>query len=329
MPELKTSYMGLELSNPVIVGSCDLTRNVAGILRCEEAGAGAVVLKSIFEEQFLDEDILKKESSIHPEAVDYLRSGGLLDYAPQKMVSVIEEAKKKVRIPIIASINCQSLKLWPRFAKQFEDAGADGLELNIYFLPLDPSITSSKYDEFHLQILRKIKETVSIPVSVKLNSQITSIPYLAHSLAEAGCDALVLFNWFLEPDIEVERMRTKHARGHGNFHQSLRWVALTAGRVRCDIASSGGLRDGDDLIKQILAGAKAVQACTVLYKRGLGVIKEFLARLESWMEAHRFASVEDFRGELSFKRQELSFKGLGEAKAYFRVQYMKTYKRFE
>lgn len=322
--------MGLKLRNPVIVGSCDLTRDMAGILRCEEAGAGAVVLKSIFEEQFIvGEDILEKEYSIYPEAVDYLRSGGLLEYAPQRMCAMIEEAKKKAQIPIIASINCQTLKLWPRFAKQFEEAGADGLELNIYYLPLELTATGSEYEEYHVQILRKIKENVSIPVSVKLTSQLTSVPYLANRLAEAGCDAVVLFNWYLEPDIDIERMATKGTKGKGNFHQSLRWVALLAGRVDCDLASSGGLKSGDDLIKQILAGAKAVQGCTIFYQKGLEAIKDLLTKVETWMESHRFATIEDFRGELSFKSQELTFKDLGEAKAYFRTQYLKTYKKFE
>ena len=330
MTDLTTTYMGLKLRNPLIVGSCDFTRNVSGILRCEEAGAGAVVLKSIFEEQFLVKDkAFEGEYRIHPEAVDYLRSGGLLEYAPQKMCATIEEAKKRAQIPIIASINCQSPKLWPRFARQIADAGADGLELNIYFLPLELTTTGSEYEEYHVQILREIKRTVSIPVSVKLDVQLTSVPYLANRLAEEGCDGLVLFNWFLEPDIDVERLKTKETKGKGNFHQSLRWVALLSGRIKCDLASSGGLKDGEHLVKQLLAGAKAAQACTIFYQKGLEAIKDLLARLESWMESHRFAAIEDFRGELSFKNQELAFRGLGEAEAYFRAQYLKTYKGFE
>lgn len=330
MPDLTTSYMGLKLRNPIIISSCDLTRSVSGILRCDEAGAGAVVLKSIFEEQFMvREDILDAEYNIHPEAVDYLRSGGLLEYAPQKMFQVIEKAKKKTEIPIVASINCQSPKLWPRFAKQLQEAGADGLELNIYFLALELMTPGSEYEEYHLQILTEIKNTVSIPVAVKLNPQLTSVPYLAQKLAESGCDALVFFNWFLEPDIDIKHLKTRNVKGKGDFHQSLRWVALLAGRIDCDIASSGGLRNADDLVKQILAGAKAVQACTLFYQKGLDVIKDLQAGLEAWMEEHRYSEIEDFRGELCFKKQELSFKDLGEANAYFRAQYLKAYKRFE
>lgn len=330
MPDLTTSYMGLKLRNPLVVGSCDFTRDIERIQRCEEAGAGAVVLKSIFEEQFLvKEDILEKDYNIYPEAVDYLRSGGLLEYAPQRICQTIEEAKKTIKIPVIASINCQTLKLWPRFAKQFEEAGADGLELNIYYFPLEIEKPGADYEKFHVQILREIKATVTIPVSVKLSFQWSSVPHIANRLAKSGCDALVLFNWFLEPDIDVQKMRTRNTIGRGNFNQTLRWVALLAGRIDCDLASSGGVKNGADLIKQILAGASAVQACSLFYQKGLETIQEMLVELEAWMEDHHFASVEDFKGEFSFKKQDLSVRGIGEAEAYLRAQYMKTYKKFE
>jgi dihydroorotate dehydrogenase (fumarate) len=330
MADLTTSYMGLELRNPLVVSSCDFTRNAAGIQRCEEAGAGAVVLKSIFEEQFLlKEDLLEKDYNIYPEAVDYLRSGGLLDYAPQKICQTIEEAKKKIKIPIIASINCQTLKLWPRFAKQLAEAGADGLELNIYYLPLELDTPGTQYEELHLQILREIKAVVTVPVSIKLPFQLSSIPYVANRLAESGCDALVLFNWFMEPDIDVQKMRSKNTVGKGNFNQSLRWVALLAGRIKCELASSGGMMSGADMVKQILAGASAVQACSLFYQKGLETIHDLLIELDTWMEEHHLASVEDFRGELSFKKQDLNVRGIGEAEAYLRAQYMKTYKKFE
>ena len=330
MADLTTSYMGLKLRNPIIVSSSDLTKSVSGVIRCYEAGAGAVVLKSIFEEQFLKEGDLGREGyTIHPEARDYLRSGALLDYAPQKISQVIEGAKKETNIPIIASINCQSPKLWPRFARQFQDAGASGLELNIYSLPLNLDSPGSEYEGYYLQILDEVKKAVSIPVAVKLISQLTSISYLANKLAKAGCDGLVLFNWFLEPDIDIESLKTRNVIGKGNFRQSLKWVALLAGRVDCDIASSGGMRGADDVIKQILAGASAVQACTLLYQQRLEVIKNLLKGVEEWMDSHRYSRIEDFKGELSYKKQELSFKGVGEADAYFRAQYLKAYSKIE
>ncbi|TET70501.1 MAG: dihydroorotate dehydrogenase-like protein [Candidatus Aminicenantes bacterium] len=328
MADLATTYMGLKLRNPIIVSSSDLTKTTEGIIRCYDAGAGAVVLKSLFEEQFLiRENVEGEDGIIYPEALDYLRRGGLLEYAPEKICQMIEEAKKEINIPIIASINCQSPRLWPSYARQFEEAGADGLELNIYFLPISLDSPGAEYEEYHLKILEEVKKAVTIPVAVKLMSQLTSIPYLGYKLARAGCDALVLFNWFVEPDIDVKNLKTRNIIGKGNFYQSLRWVALLAGRVDCDVASSGGVRKAEDVIKQILAGASAVQVCTILYEQKFEVIKSILSEVEAWMEKHKNATIDDFKGELSFKMQELTFKGVGEADAYFRAQYLKAYSR--
>lgn len=330
MADLTTSYMGLILRNPVIVSSCDLTKSVSSIKKCADAGAGAVVLKSIFEEQFLVRGEISEEGyAIHPEALDYLRSGGLLEYAPHKICQTIEEAKKELDIPLIASINCQTPRLWPSYAKQIQDAGADALELNIYLLPLDLDTPGSDYEHSHIEILREVKNVVSIPVSVKLTPQITSLPYIARRLADEGADALVFFNWFLEPDIDVKSRKTRNIKGKGNFFQSLRWVALLADRVECDIASSGGVQTAGDIIKQILAGAAAVQACSVFYTKGLGEIQKFIDGLKAWMVEERVTAIEDFRGDLSFKKQELSFRDLGEAENYFRAQYLKAYSKFD
>ncbi len=328
MSDLSTQYMGLTLRNPIIVSSCDLTKSVSGIRKCADAGAGAVVLKSIFEEQFLIKgDVPEQGYSIHPEALDYLRSGGLLEYAPQKVCQLITEAKKEVDIPLIASINCQTSKLWPSFAKQIYEAGADALELNIYLLPIDLDVPGSDYENTHVEILRKVKKEVPIPISVKLVSQITSIPNLARRLADEGADALVLFNWFLEPDIDVNSRKTKNIKGKGNFFQSLRWVALLADRLSCDIASSGGIKKADDIIKQILAGASGVQACSLFYEKGLDEINLLLEGIRDWMKDKRFDSIDGFRGHLSFHRQKISFKDLGEADKYFRAQYLKVYSK--
>ena len=326
MADLSTSYMGLELKNPVIVSSSDLTKTVSGIKKCEDSGAGAVVLKSIFEEQFLiDGDIPTSDYTVHPEALDYMRSGSLLEYAPNYLIQLIEMGKKSIDIPIIASVNCETPKLWPRFARQIEDAGADGLELNVSFQPISLAIPSSEYEKHHLEILKAVKDAVSIPVPVKLKSQITSVSHLAHELAELGCDAIVCFNWFLEPDINVETLKTRSQIGKANFNHSLRWVGLLSGRVGCDVAASGGVKSAEDVAKQILAGAAGVQVCTLFYQKGLGEIQNLLEGLEDWMDRHKYQGIDDFMGELSFRHQELQFKDLGEASAYFRAQYLKAY----
>lgn len=328
MADLTTTYLGLKLKNPIIVSSCDLTKSLSGIKECEEAGAGAVVLKSIFEEQFLiDSDIPKSEYVIHPEATDYLRGGHLLEYAPHALTEMIAAAKKETNIPIIASINCQSPHLWPRFSRQIEQAGADALELNVYILPIRIDESGSYIEDYHIKVLKEIKKTVSIPVSIKLMSNISAVPYLASKLCEGGCDGLVLFNWFLEPDIDTEKLVTRSRIGKGNFYYTLRWVALISGRVECDIASSGGVQSSEEVIKQILAGAAAVQACSIFYRKGLAEIEQILDGLKKWMDDHKFKDIDDFKGELSFKKQEVSFRSLGEADAYFRAQYLKTYSK--
>lgn len=328
MPELSTSYMGLKLRNPIIAASSGLTDSLSGILKCGAAGVGAVVLKSVFEEQLISQDdVYEKYFNIYPEAVDYLREGGLLEYAPQEIYQMIEKAKQKTDIPLIASINCRSPKLWPAFAKQFQEAGADAIELNIYSLPLELEKPGSEYENKHVEIMKSIKDVVSIPVSVKLNHQITSVPYLARRLDESGCDGLVFFNWFLEPDIDIEKLDTKNIKGKGDFHRTLRWVALVADRIDCGISSSGGIKTGTDVIKQILAGASAVQICSVFYEKGLDEVENMLNELSSWMKKNQYESIQDFRGEMSFKNQKLSFKNMGEAKFYFRAQYLKTYEK--
>lgn len=326
MVDLETTYMGLKLRNPIIVASSGLTKSLSGIKSCEDAGAGAVVLKSIFEEQFqVAQNMPEEDINVYPEALDYMRRGGLLEYAPQELTKLIEQAKKEVSIPIIASINCQTTKLWPSFARQLQDAGADGLELNIYFLPIDLALPGADYEKYHCDILGAVKKEVTIPVAVKLSPQVTALPHLAQKLADSGCDALVLFNWFLVPDIDIHHLRTRSLKGKGDFHQCLRWVGILSGRVECDVASSGGVQSGEDIVKQILAGATAAQVCSLFYQKGLEETSNLLGGLKAWMADREYIDLESFRGELSFKKQELSFRDLGEAGAYFRSQYLKTY----
>ncbi|MFQ6037943.1 MAG: dihydroorotate dehydrogenase-like protein [Candidatus Aminicenantales bacterium] len=329
MADLTTSYMGLPLRNPILAGSSGLTRSLDGIKRCEQAGVGGVVLKSIFEEQFLLEEGAAEHAALHPEALDYIRRGGLLEYAPRALTDLIEKAKKEVDLPIIASINCQSEKLWPRFARQIQDAGADGLELNIYTMPVDLETPGAAYEDRHVQILEAVRDEVTIPVSVKLHFQITSVAHLGYRLARSGCSGLVLFNWFLRPDIDVQNLKTVARKGKGDLFQSLRWVALLAGRVGCDVAGSGGIRTAEDVVKHVLAGAAAVQVCSLFYEKGLEQARRLCEGLEAWMAAHRYRRLEDFRGELSFKTQSLSFKDRGEAEGYLRAQYVGAYARKE
>ena len=330
MADLSTTYMGLKLRNPIIVGSCDLTGSLTQVLRCEEMGAGAVVLKSIFEEQFAGDVGSDQRSALfYPEAIDYLESGGLLEYATRKTCQMIEEAKSKVQIPVIASVNCRSPKLWPTFARHLVEAGADGLELNIYFLPFDLETPGAKYEDSHLEILREVKKSVGIPVAVKLSPFLTSLPHLSKRLVDAGSAALVLFNWFLQPEIDTAHIKTRNVIGKGDYQQSLKWTALLAGRIKADIACSGGVRQSDHVIKLILAGASAVQVASLFYQEGLEALQGLLRGLEEWMDGRSYGSIEDFKGELSYKSQTLSLREPEMVEAYFRAQYLKTYLKKE
>jgi dihydroorotate dehydrogenase (fumarate) len=326
MPDLSTEYMGLKLKNPIIVSSCDLVKTHEGIEKCAAAGAGAVILKSIFEEQFIIEaDIDNSSFAGYPEALDYMQSGGLMEYAPNSICEVITASKKRVDVPIIASINCQTDKLWPRFARQVQDAGADGLELNIYVMPFEIGKPGTFYEDHLIKIFREVKKTISIPVSVKLTPEVTSLPHLVYRLAEEGCEAVVLFNWFMRADINIEKLTTRSLKGSGDLSQCIKWVALLADRVDSDIASSGGVQNGEDVVKLLLAGAQAVQICSLFYRKGLDVIPELLKTVNQWMSDKKFPALDDLRGELSFKKQELQFETLGESGAYFRNQYLKAY----
>ena len=178
-----------------------------------------------------------------------------------------------------------------------------------------------------MKIIKDVKNEITSPISVKLSPQISSLPYLCKQLAEAGGSGLVFFNWFLEPDIDIAKKTTFSRKGHANFNQALRWVGLIAGRVEADISASGGIRGYEGIVKQILAGASAVQICSLFYQKGLQAIDELLEGLSSWMEEQRYSSIEDFRGDLSFRKQELSFRDLGEANNYFRAQYLKVYSK--
>ena len=330
MVDLRTTYMGLELRNPIIVGSSELTGTLAGIERAEEAGAGAVVLKSFFEEQFASEVSSEERGRFaYPEAMDYLERGGLLEYATQNKVRLVEEAKKKVSIPVIASINCRTPRLWPRFARHFEDAGADGLELNVYFLPYRLDIPGTEYENSHLQILEEVKDSVSIPVSMKLCSSLTAVPYLSKRLVDRGCQGLVYFNWFLQPEIDLDRLKTRNVIGQGDFHQTLRWVALCAGRVGCDVVASGGIQRSEDVVKLLLAGATAVQVVSLLFRQGWKALPALVEGLSSWMEEHGFRSVEEFRGELSWKKLQLDVPDSRQVEAYFRTQYIRVFSKQE
>lgn len=322
MADLSTNYMGLSLHNPLIVASCSLVNSLKGVQRCAHAGAGAIVLKSLFEEQMRAETEDMEQSFWlpgHPEAFEYV-SKMSMSLGPREYLKLIKEAKEAVTIPIIASLNCISPKWWAGYAKQIEAAGADALELNISVMPSDPNRKSEEIEQIYFRILEEVKARVDIPIAVKIGSHFTSIARVAHELCQRGVSALVLFNRFYQLDIDVEKLEL--APGYTlsspqEMSLPLRWIALLAGRVDCDLAASTGVHDGAGVIKQLLAGATAAQICSTLYLNGTEQIGRILEEIEAWLQKHGFESIDQTRGILSQMKSD-------NAELYERLQYIKV-----
>jgi len=324
MTDLTTQYLGLTLKNPIIVGSSGLTRSASSIKELEENGAAAVVLKSIFEEEiaFEYEDILKEASD---EGVnldqfdyyDYQLKGEKLDHYTR----LIEECKKSVSIPIIASINCVYSHEWSSFAKMLEKAGADALELNMFFLPTEFGRSSEEKEKAYFQIIDKVQKEVSIPVALKISYYFSNLGPMIQKLSKTGVAGLVLFNRFFSPDFDIDNFKVVSSNVFStpsDLSISLRWIAIMAAKTDCDLAASTGVHDGAAVIKQLLAGANAVQVVSALYKNGKGHLREMLTFVEQWMAAKGYSCLDDFRGKMS---QEKS----SDPAAYERVQFMKYF----
>ncbi len=318
---LATSYLGLKLKNPIIVGSSTFTGTVDGIVKCAKAGAGAVVLKSLFEEQILS-DIKKEEglTDIYTSNVDadlymktFLRGNEIAIYT-----NLIREAKKNVDIPIIASINCADKGEWTSFAKELQEAGADALELNIAVSPFDKDVVSKDIEDEVVNIFKEVKKTVTIPVSVKLGDHFTNIGNLAFRLSMAGAAGLVLFNRFYNPTIDIENMKVVPGSALSVEEENgstLRWISLLAAQgIPCSLSASTGVHSAEDVVRQILAGATSVQVCSVLYRKGIDFIANMLEGMEKWMQKHNFNSINDFKGKCSAS---------ADVKVFERLQYLR------
>ncbi|MEE4255741.1 MAG: dihydroorotate dehydrogenase-like protein [Bacteroidales bacterium] len=328
MANLSTSYMGFNLKNPIIVGSSGLTNSVENIVEIERSGAAAVVLKSLFEEQ-INHMIAKTMHSnngnfSYPEADDYI-TNYTRDNDIDNYIKLIRGAKEAVQIPVIASINCISSADWVSFAGKIEAAGADGLELNIFILPSDPKRDAAQNEAVYFEIIEKVKKEVTIPVAIKISSYFSGLANFTLKLSWTGINGMVLFNRFFSPDIDIDNFKvtaTNVFSSPEELAMSLRWVAMLSSRLHCDVAASTGIHDGKAVIKQLLAGAKAVQIASILYKKDFSVIGNMLKDLESWMDKHGFESLDPVIGKMSIKEVE-------NPAAFERVQFMKHFSGIE
>ncbi len=321
MIDMKTNYGGLMLRNPLIVGSSGLTNNPERIKEYEKAGAGAVVLKSLFEEQIEIQAFEAIHENEYPEAARYINT-----YVKANQVSsyleLIKKAKTVCTIPVIASIHCYKADAWTDFAHQMELAGADALELNVFFLCTDPDTDYDATLDLCVSILKKVRETVSIPIFMKIGKNIGNIPRLVKTLKDNGADAVVLFNRFYQPDIDINTRQIVSGNvfsNHSDLSETIRWTAIVSGIVQViDIASSTGILDWEDVIKCLLAGASAVQLCSAIYTHGAEIISQMLVCIEEWMHQAKYESLSQFKGQLSFRN-------VTDPSVYERSQFMKYF----
>lgn len=321
MGNLKTKFAGLELNSPIIAGSCGLTSDIKRLQEIEVAGAGAVVLKSIFEEQINMEASRSIGDNSYPEETDYIQNY-IRANTVQQYIDLVKLAKERLKIPVIASINCLSNGEWISFAKELENAGADALELNTFILPLDEFKESADIENIYYDIVKQVKAQVKIPLILKIGHYFTNLPMFVSKLKALGVDAVTLFNRFYEPDIDIERMTIGVASVFSlptDLRQSLRWTGILAGQDKqLQISSSTGVHNGEAVVKLLLAGATTVQLCSALYEQGIPAIRTMNYFVSSWMEKKSFRSIEEFRGKLSYADPS-------HADRYERAQFMKYF----
>ncbi len=325
MNNLETTYLGLKLKNPLVAASSGLTSSVEKIVELEQAGIGAVVLKSLFEEQINGEvsSMLSKDTQNtgYPEAEDYIKNY-LRDNTVKKHIDLIEKAKKETNIPIIASVNCVSGDEWTTFSKDFQDAGADAIELNIFYTPTSRHEKPGIVEQLYIDVLKKVKSQVSIPVSVKFGVYHSNIIGMAEKLKANGASGIVMFNRFYEPDINIETLEMTSSEifsSPADIRRSLRWVGMVSSDItNLDIAASTGIHDGEAVIKQLLAGATVTQLCSTLYLHGVKVVPEMLTKVSDFMKKWNFKKIDDFRGRLSYKN-------IPDPMLYERSQFMKYF----
>jgi dihydroorotate dehydrogenase (fumarate) len=344
MENLHTSYLGLKLKNPLIAGSCGLTNSISNIKELAKKGVGAIVIKSLFEEQINveTEKVIKKDQGTvktFTHAPDTILSKRIYDYDEAysyiydfakrntlgKYLDLLKEAKSSVDIPVIASINCVSNQNWHSFAKKIEETGVDALELNIYILPSDWRRSGEDNEKIYYDIIKEVRNYVNLPIAVKTGYYFSSLAQSVQKLSQSGIKGLVLFNRPYNNDIDIDTIKLKQGAIYSSpeeFTHTLRWISILSGNMSCDLSASTGVHDHKAFIKLLLAGATTVQIASALYKEGFDAIPEILNGTDVWMKKHSFASVDSFRGKLSKSNLE-------NPAAIERVQFMKLYSGIE
>lgn len=328
--DLKTTYLGMGLRTPLVVSASPLSEGLDAIRRMEDAGAAAIVLYSLFEEQLTRESQELEHHLAHgtesfAEALTYFPTAGEFRLGPEGYLEHIRRAKEAVAIPIIGSLNGSTAGGWTAYARQIEAAGADALELNIYSIPTDAYRTGAEVEEAYLEILRQVKAEVRIPVAVKLSPFFSNMAYMARQLAEAGADGLVLFNRFYQPDINLEQLEVQPHLILSTpmaLRLPMRWIALLHGRIGTSLAATSGIHTSHDVLKIVMAGAEVTMLCSTLYRHGIEYIRTIEREMVDWMTEHEYDSVEQMRGSMSQRN-------CPEPAQFERAQYIKTLHSFK
>lgn len=326
MASLETKYLGLQLNSPVIVGASPLTQNVVSLEKCEEAGAGAVVLKSIFEEQIENEvsaEVEANDEFLNFSSAHNVYKRAATDFYIDKYLKLLSSAKKELSIPVIASVCCKSLSSWADYASRFVENGADAIELNYYPVTSDAKVDGKVVDKDFFSFIEFARKNISCPLTIKMGSKYSALANKIKAVDKAGIEGVVLFNRPFQPDVDIEKMEIVSGcpTTDGNdYLESLRWTALMSGEVRMDICSNTGIHNSETAIKMLLAGAKAFEVASLPIKEGFGSITRLNNEIKAWMEKHNFEKISDFCGKLAQEGNEEGYK-------WERTQFLKIISR--
>lgn len=325
MSDLTTTYLGLNLKNPLVASASPLSKKIDKAKKLEEAGISAIVMYSLFEEQIIHESLeldhfLSRGAESFAEALTYLPDGGMYGVSPEKYLNQVAGLKKTVKIPVIGSLNGVSKGGWTGYAKKVEEAGADALELNLYFLSTDPNMTAAEIEDAQVELVAEVKSTIKIPLAVKLSPFVTSLPNFAKRIVDAGANGLVLFNRFYQPDFDLDELDIIHSLDlstSADLRLPLRWISILYGKVNADYALTSGVHTANDVIKSMMAGAKVAMMASNLLHKGETVIPAMLNDLQTWMKEREYESVRQMQGSMSQKNVK-------EPAAFERANYMKV-----
>jgi dihydroorotate dehydrogenase (fumarate) len=330
MLDLTTRYLGMQLRTPLVASASPLSQEIDNIRRLEDAGASAVVLYSLFEEQLRQESLeldfyLSEGTESHPESLSFFPQPAEFKLGPDGYLEHIRKAKSAVKVPIIASLNGSSVGGWIQYATQIQEAGADALECNIYWIVTDPDMTSAQVEQQYLDIVQAVKSAVSIPVAVKISPFFSNLANMAKRLDEAGADGLVLFNRFYQPDIDLATLDLKPnvlLSTPQAIRLPLTWIGILHGRVKASLAATSGVHNPDDVIKLLMVGAKATMLCSTLLRNGINHLRAIEQGMRQWMEHHEYESVQQMQGSMSQLR-------CPDPSAFERAQYMRAVKSIQ